>query len=590
MRSRLSPTIAVLTFVALITLATAPQTRADGIYYPETAHPTIPAIPRQSALVVYRDGVETLIVESSLDADAQSLGWVIPVPAVPSAFAQTSPGVLRTAWHVTAPRVVHDARNMINVTLLICYVVLVPVFIFLTYGRLRLMSVLVVYLLSFLVLGMFTATLGTGGTSDATHSAPQIVVHSATIVGSYDVTVLEAKANVALSEWLSSNGFTAPDAKALSIIDAYIGEGWVFVAAKLRREEKGLSTPHPLSITFTTPAPVYPMRLTALSGVPLDLDLYVVADGRARARGLGRDFSDILSGPQTVDNEFSPPEETWLHFTMQESGRAVGHPELAKFLWNGCVFTRLSGSLRPDEMDKDVTITFSAPSVYAPRRYSTHWALRFAGCCAALLWTATVAGTTFVRRSRIREAGEVKRLAAAGLPRPTLVARGSFAVEAGERKRLALAGLRRGTLAALVAFAVVYAAVPTIPVNVLPYRYRHRLRQDAEAIDLCLLAQHEVEDAELTDGTLGDVRPFLGERLKAMNVQNTIAGGAVREEDSPGNYVIYEGKNGIVFRAFGLYGMPCDLLLKRSDEAQHGSDQYRSCRRRHSRRGPRKSV
>lgn len=38
---------------------------ADGVYLAPPAYPVPPAIPAQRALVVHREGVETLIVESS---------------------------------------------------------------------------------------------------------------------------------------------------------------------------------------------------------------------------------------------------------------------------------------------------------------------------------------------------------------------------------------------------------------------------------------------------------------------------------------------------------------------------------------------
>ena len=44
-----------------------PAARADGSYFPEQAFTTLPTIPTQRALLCYRDGVETLLVESTLD-------------------------------------------------------------------------------------------------------------------------------------------------------------------------------------------------------------------------------------------------------------------------------------------------------------------------------------------------------------------------------------------------------------------------------------------------------------------------------------------------------------------------------------------
>ena len=48
---------------------------ADGCYFPARAVKTIPSIPTQRALLVWRDGVETLIVSSELDSYAHELVW-----------------------------------------------------------------------------------------------------------------------------------------------------------------------------------------------------------------------------------------------------------------------------------------------------------------------------------------------------------------------------------------------------------------------------------------------------------------------------------------------------------------------------------
>jgi hypothetical protein len=510
------------------------------MYWPEIAHPVMPKIPSQSALVVYRDGVETLVVESTLDAEAQSLGWVVPVPEVPSAFAEASPGVLRTAWHVTAPEVIHESRGMVTATLAACYVVLVPVVFFLVRRKVTVIPVLLVYLMTLLVLSAFATLSAKAGLDSAVAGAPALIVHKATIVGSYEISVLEAETGGALGEWLSSNGFTAPDRDALRIIEAYVRDGWVFVAARLRREEKGLSTPHPLSITFAAARPVYPMRLTVLSGVPLDLELYVVADGTAGAEGLSVDFCDVLHGPVKSIENVHPPTETWPHFNTQETGRSVGHPGLLEFLWDGCVLTKLSGTFPPELMVRDVEIALSSVTPYVLRRYSTRWAGRFAFCCAAVLWTAVVAGGTMAGRSGIRAPGGILRFL--------------------------LSRVLPITLGAPMLSVAAYFAVPTVPVKVLPGHHYHRLRHRSEGADLCLLARHVVEKEEFAGESPEDFRTFLAERFRADNVENFVSGGPLAVEDSPGNYIIYEDEGDIVFRAFGRYGMPREIKLNSEEE------------------------
>ncbi len=69
------------------------------------------------------------------------------------------------------------------------------------------------------------------------------------------------------------------------VIASYVKDGWVFVATKVRRDkpDNETSTPHPLSFTFKTDKPVYPMRLTGLDNGPLSVELYVFGPSRAKA-------------------------------------------------------------------------------------------------------------------------------------------------------------------------------------------------------------------------------------------------------------------------------------------------------------------
>ena len=68
---------------------------ADGCYIPE-ARKKLPDIPIQRALVEYREGIETLIIESTLDGEGNRFGWIIPVPNEPLRFEKISPGLLKT--------------------------------------------------------------------------------------------------------------------------------------------------------------------------------------------------------------------------------------------------------------------------------------------------------------------------------------------------------------------------------------------------------------------------------------------------------------------------------------------------------------
>ena len=69
----------------LLLLLAMPIAGADGVY---TGPPGfVPAIPNQRAVIFYKDGVQTLIVQSTLDAPKGEYAWVVPLPAEPTQYA-----------------------------------------------------------------------------------------------------------------------------------------------------------------------------------------------------------------------------------------------------------------------------------------------------------------------------------------------------------------------------------------------------------------------------------------------------------------------------------------------------------------------
>jgi len=129
--------------------------------------------------------------------------------------------------------------------------------------------------LSFCLCGMLLpagTTLSTKGLPAA--SAETISLLDRKIVGVFETTTIASHDANALQTWLSGNGYLMPTNSG-PVIASYVRDGWVFVAAKVRRESAASNTdiPHPLSFLFKTEKPVYPMRLTGLGNHSLDVDL-----------------------------------------------------------------------------------------------------------------------------------------------------------------------------------------------------------------------------------------------------------------------------------------------------------------------------
>ena len=89
--------------VLLLVLGVSAEALAEGWHFPEPAHVDVAGIPAQRALIAFRDGTETLIVESAFETESPGAGWVIPLPSVPDEIGAVSPGSLKTLTHCLQP-------------------------------------------------------------------------------------------------------------------------------------------------------------------------------------------------------------------------------------------------------------------------------------------------------------------------------------------------------------------------------------------------------------------------------------------------------------------------------------------------------
>ena len=115
-----------------------------------------------------------------------------------------------------------------------------------------------------------------------------------TMIGGYDVARLDANDPQALARWLSDNEYMLPP-EAQPILNAYISEGWKFVAVKLANGSPANGSLAPLRIRFAAQQVVYPTRLAALASQPIDLQLYLLSDHRMRIDGM----ETLFAGPVT---------------------------------------------------------------------------------------------------------------------------------------------------------------------------------------------------------------------------------------------------------------------------------------------------
>jgi hypothetical protein len=507
--------------VFTLVLLLAGVASADGVFLPPLAHVELPAIPTQRAIVVHRDGVERLVVESSLDAEGQSFGWILPVPAVPTSVEASTPGALDTLDLVTGPDVVHTraggGRLMIGSLIYLACILLVIRFGFTGRALRGIVLLLLALLIGWLTLVPNLLSARLGGTS-----IPGVRAGETERVGGYDVTVLSAEGRAALDAWLVASGFAPIPEAGQAAVERYVAEGWRFVAARLAREGDGLAAPHPLAVVFPSEKPVYPMRLTSLAGSSTAVRLHVVADGRAAADGFATTYGETLRSRQSDAPSFSGAKRT------------IAHPRLVPHLWDGCFLTRLEATLAPGETTEDVTLEIGEASDLVPRVFSTLGAWQSTVRVVGPIWMAVLFGALFLARDRLTD-DTGRRFVLTRLIAPI-------------------------TLLAAVAGLITFAALPKVPVRLVGVGEESsgRLRPGSRAE--MLLAEEPALAGRET------IAARLRERYLELDLRNPFTGEPIREGDSPGDWQLLEDGRGLVVRTFARSGALHDWVIRAREE------------------------
>ncbi|MFN0131654.1 MAG: DUF2330 domain-containing protein [Phycisphaerales bacterium] len=344
----------------------------------------IPAtIPDQSALIVWRDGIQTLAIETSFEGGGNELAWVVPTPSLPTVEA-TTPGLFPTLRSTFVPEIEGISAYTTYFAWLVGWITACLV---VGYGlRARVSNSMLFALLSVALLGTFTCLMPTlgrvRGSSDRPTIEDGVSVHDRKVVGAYDVSTISSADGTSLANWLVKNGYEVRGEDE-SVIARYVADGWCFVASRIRRDEAGTpARPHPLVLRFAAKEPVYPMPLTGTGGRALQLELFVFADGAATVPGLDAAY--------IVATNHARLRVLNMH---QEAKRLIGDLPTA---------TRLSGRLQPSQMKDDLRVSLAkAAGDRWPVRYSRAEVPRAA--MVAGIGTVLVSGWVIFGMRRIRK-------------------------------------------------------------------------------------------------------------------------------------------------------------------------------------------
>jgi hypothetical protein len=280
--------------IGCLFLTTSFHVLADGkMYWSETVPPKIPY---QRALILFKTGTETLVLQSRYEipktAEKASMGWIVPVPVVPQIASMRASDAQQMFWTLSmqsSSRVTHILPIILIIAclgfaglsigiLLICILsYLVPFPISFRKHRGRLVRLSLYSLLG--CLAMLPGTMSVRGS----RGVDVIDVRRA---GIYDIRVVRSADSRALIAWLKSNNYKF-DEKDKSAFDSYISKGWCFVVANINptkdQNERDLAAEGlaaPLILRFPYNTPVFPVVLTGTGGHETEILIYIASDAR----------------------------------------------------------------------------------------------------------------------------------------------------------------------------------------------------------------------------------------------------------------------------------------------------------------------
>jgi hypothetical protein len=367
------------------------------------------------------------------------------------------------------------------------------------------------------------------GTS-ARSSLPEVSVLQSQRLGNYDVTVLRPRDAQALSSWLTAASLAPLTRPATTAVDNYIARKWCFLVARLDHDGDEPATPHPIVATFPAAAPVYPMKLTGVSGSATRVELFGVADRQLVANGFacisadrytreaGRSWTPYDDGLAIVESPF---------YEAAHTGLAIGSPEIGNLLWDYCIVTRLAADLTPEQMTQDVELGVRELTPHRDHELSKRASIEIAvtificGLIVLTWWTG-------ISSARTGQPGRVNRMLAAAILIPTLV----IAV-------------------------VAYRLVPTIPVvagrTIWHVDVHHRMQVAAEC------AHDGIFDSNTTVSQLSSLARFIKGRW--ANDENPLTGKPRTYERLPGEYTIRKTDGKTLFCAYDMDGREYSLEL-----------------------------
>lgn len=322
---------------------------ADGKIYWEKVNAKIPY---QRALILFDEGKETLLLQSKYeipgDPGKHTLGWVVPVPAVPEVGSMNAAGADQLFQHLSLysrPEVTDltliTALSVAGLCASIAFIALAASFFRRFTAHKSFLRNLAGAALSILAMVILIIPL----TISQSKGVSGIEIVKSSKVGIYETKVVRADSAENLLQWLRENSFSF-DPKDAKAIQSHIDRKWCFVTAKVDASISSANRAHisrkllaPLILTFPTPRPVYPTALTATGGHSTEILIYLASKGPMKTEApltlRYRDSRDLTRiWPELCGVE---PEEQF-----ESMPQGLGY------------LTKFKSILTPEEMEKDI--------------------------------------------------------------------------------------------------------------------------------------------------------------------------------------------------------------------------------------------
>jgi hypothetical protein len=266
------------------------------------------------------------------------------------------------------------------------------------------------------------------------------------------------------------------------------------------------------------------MRLTGVDNDRLNVELYVFGPARAEASHFKVERCTQPNYPEPPPNDFW----SWNWRRWSPESPDIVHPLLRKWVKGSPVATKLIAALSRSEMRQDVWLDWTSFSEKKNHLFSQAGALTIALNWAAGVFAAGLMCIGIVRFAR--------------------------------KKSNDLRPVRIVTVGSLILAGLVYLCLPKIEVRLVKVS---RGSEQASLFQLCeylLDTTNSVTRAEISAqarhllaNPTNDVEwRYFGGHLDHLD--NYLLGGRIREEDSPGNFILRENGNQLEFVAYDAQG------------------------------------